>query len=51
MSVKVLLQDECRGLSVWLSTRLDSRYVFNKLMKEKANENYGKERLDYFAVG
>jgi hypothetical protein len=23
----ILMQDECRGLSIWLSTRMDSRYV------------------------
>ena len=25
-----LLQDECRELSIWLSTRIDSRWVFRR---------------------
>lgn len=29
-----LLQDACRELSIWLSTRLDARYQFIRMMKE-----------------
>jgi len=29
-----LLQDDCRALSKWFSTRLDARYVFMQNLKE-----------------
>ena len=30
-----LLQDACRELSIWLSTRLGARYWYVKMMKDK----------------
>jgi len=33
-----MLQDDCRELSIWLSTRLDAKYRFIQMMKEKSND-------------
>lgn len=30
-----MLQDDCRELSIWLSTRPDAKYRFIQMMKEK----------------
>ena len=38
-----MLQDDCRGLSRWLSNKLDARYVLRKnlVMKTKTSELIG----------